>query len=151
LILDKIISFTQGKITRAEVSKNLNVLDYEVYLNLTELIKKNDITGLILKYDQIMSKGYETKYFISGLANHIRELILCKDPKTVNLVKSNMETKSLFVKQSEMFPTTWLIEALNLIKKTELNHKASVNKRLNSELCLMQLASLQIIGEKKNW
>ncbi len=150
-ILDKIISFTQGKITRAEVSKNLNVLDYEVYLNLTELIKKNDITGLILKYDQIMSKGYETKYFISGLANHIRELILCKDPKTVNLVKSNMETKSLFVKQSEMFPTTWLIEALNLIKKTELNHKASVNKRLNSELCLMQLASLQIIGEKKNW
>lgn len=149
-ILDKIISFTKGKITRSEVNKNLNILDHETYFKLTSLINERNISQLLLEHDQIVSKGYETRHIISGLANHIRELILCKNKKTIELIELNDETKKIYIGQSELFETNWLIEALNLIKKAELNHRNSVNKRLNSELCLMQLASLQIDGEKKN-
>ena len=144
------VPFTKGKITRSEVNKNLNVLDHETYFTLTSLINNNDLSQLLLEHDQIVSKGFETKDIISGLANHIRELILCKDLKTIRLVELSDEVKKLYIDQSELFETNWLIEALNLIIEAELNHKNSVNKRLNSELCLMQLASLQINGEKKN-
>ncbi len=149
-ILDKIISFTKGKITISEVNKNLNVLDHETYFTLTSLINNNDLSQLLLEHDQIVSKGFETRDIISGLANHIRELILCKDPKTMRLVELSDEIKKLYIDQSKLFQTNWLIEALNLIIEAELNHKNSVNKRLNSELCLMQLASLQINEKKKN-
>ena len=148
-ILDKIISFTEGKITRDEVSKNLNILDTETYFLITSLINENNIAQILIEFDKLVNKGYDTKYFLDGFANHIRELILCKDPKSINLIELNNETKKSYLIQSKVFEINWLIEALNIIKIAEINHKASVNKRLNSELCLMQLASLQINGEKK--
>ena len=149
-VFDRMVSFTSGNLTLNEVSKNLNILDHETFFSISSLIKENKIPELLLEFNIIMNNGYESLHFINGLANHIRMLILCKDQLTHELLEVGINTHNKYRDQSKSFDLNWLMEALSLIKNAEINHKSSINKRLNSELCLMQLASLHFNGEKKN-
>tara|TARA_B110000003_G_scaffold53785_1_gene53643 strand:+ start:536 stop:1609 length:1074 start_codon:yes stop_codon:yes gene_type:complete len=149
-VFDRMVSFTSGNLTLNEVSKNLNILDHETFFSISSLIKENKIPELLLEFNIIMNNGYESLHFINGLANHIRMLILCKDQLTHELLEVGINTQNKYRDQSKSFDLNWLMEALSLIKNAEINHKSSINKRLNSELCLMQLASLHFNGEKKN-
>jgi len=149
-IFDRMVSFTSGNLSISQVSKNLNVLDYQTFFTISILIKNNRIPDILLEVDKIINQGYESIHLINGLANHIRMLILCKDSSTVDLLEVGEKTQKKYLEQSEDFNFDWLVDALSLIKEAESNHKLSLNKRLNSELCLLQLASLQFNGEKKN-
>jgi DNA polymerase-3 subunit gamma/tau len=149
-IFDRMVSFTSGNLTTAEVSKNLNVLDYETFFSVSNLIKENKIPEILLEFNNIINKGYESLHFINGLANHIRTLILCKDSLTIELLEVGEKTRNKYLDQSKTFDFKWLLDALSIIKEAQSNHRFSINKRLNSELCLMQLASLHFNGEKKN-
>ena len=149
-IFDRMVSFTSGNLTTAEVSKNLNILDYETFFSVSNLIKENKIPKILLEFNIIIDKGYESLHFINGLANHIRTLILCKDSLTIELLEVGEKTRNKYLDQSKTFDFKWLLDALSIIKEAQSNHRFSINKRLNSELCLMQLASLHFNGEKKN-
>ena len=149
-IFDRMVSFTSGNLTTAEVSKNLNILDYETFFSVSNLIKENKIPEILLEFNNIIDKGYESLHFINGLANHIRTLILCKDSLTIELLEVGEKTRNKYLDQSKTFDFKWLLDALSIIKEAQSNHRFSINKRLNSELCLMQLASLHFNGEKKN-
>ncbi len=148
-IFDRMVSFTSGNLLTDNVSINLNVLDYESFFLLSDLIKENQIPNILIEFNDIISKGYDTLHFINGLANHIRMLVLCKDSSTTELLEVGDKTKNKYIDQSQKFNLDWLIDALKIIKEAEVNHKFSINKRLNTELCLMQLASLHFNGEKK--
>ena len=148
-IFDRMVSFTSGNLLTDNVSINLNVLDYESFFLLSDLIKENQIPNILIEFNDIISKGYDTLHFINGLANHIRMLVLCKDSSTTELLEVGDKTKKKYIDQSQKFNLDWLIDALKIIKEAEVNHKFSINKRLNTELCLMQLASLHFNGEKK--
>ncbi|WP_445384689.1 DNA polymerase III subunit gamma/tau [Robiginitalea sp. IMCC44478] len=147
-IFDRVVSFAGKTLSRKAVADNLNVLDVEVYFKTTELILKQDIPSLLLHFNRILSQGFEGHHFISGLASHFRDLMVCRNQETIDLLDVSENTKKQYLQQAENTSAEFLIQALDLANQCDLNYKASKNHRLLVELCLMQLASIGS-GQKK--
>ena len=148
-IYDRVVSFSGKNLTRQAVTENLNVLDYDTYLTATRLILENDIPQLLLLYNEILSHGFDGHHFIAGLASHFRDLLVCQDPKTVNLLEVGENTKALYFEQAQKASSEFLLKGIELANQCDLQYKSSRNQRLLVELCLMQLASLTFGSEKK--
>jgi len=152
-IFDRILSFSDDKITRLNVIENLNVLDYEVYFDITNLIIQHQIPKLLLAFNNILSKGIEGHHFINGLASHFRDLLVAKDKTTIELLEVGTRAKERYLEQCEKCEVSFLLKAINLCNTCDLNYKISKNQRLLVELCLMKLASIdfnpELLGEKK--
>lgn len=149
-IFDQIVSFSGEKITYQDVIENLNILDYDYYFKVTDNLIKNDIPKSLVLFDEILSKGFDGHNFITGLAEHFRNLLVCKDPQTLNLLEVGESIKAKYHEQTKQTNQDFLIHALNLTSECDMRYKNSKNQRLLVELCLMQLSSLTIGGEKKN-
>ena len=148
-IYDRVVSFSGKDLTRQAVTENLNVLDYDTYLTATNLILQNDIPQLLLLFNEILSHGFDGHHFIAGLASHFRDLMVCQNPKTVNLLEVGDNTKALYYEQAQKAPTDFLLKGIELANECDLQYKSSRNQRLLVELCLMQLASVTFDSEKK--
>ena len=149
-IYDRVVSFSGANLTRQSVTENLNVLDYETYLNMTQLILENNIPQLLTDFNEILSHGFDGHHFISGLASHFRDLMVCKDPKTINLLEVGETSKAKYFDQSQQTTMQFLLKGIEMANDCDLKYKSSRNQRLLVELCLMQLASITFDGEKKN-
>ncbi len=141
-IFDRVVSFCGNNLTREAVTENLNVLDYEVYFNITDLILKNDIPNILIAFNDILARGFDAHHFIIGLASHFRDLLVSKDTATIALLEVGDKTKKQYLNQSQQANLRFLIQAIDLANACDLNYRASKNQRLLIELCLMQLASL---------
>ena len=148
-IFDRVVSFSGKELTRKAVTENLNVLDYDTFFEATNLILSNKIPDLLLHFNQILSKGFDGHHFITGLASHFRDLLVCKTPQTIELLEVGEDTKAAYKTQSESTSQAFLIHAIELANDCDLKYKTSKNQRLLVELCLMQLASITFDGEKK--
>ncbi|MEW7291974.1 DNA polymerase III subunit gamma/tau [Aquimarina sp. 2304DJ70-9] len=149
-IFDRVVSFSGKNLTRQAVTENLNVLDYETYFKTTDLILENNIPQLLLEFNEILAHGFDGHHFIAGLASHFRDLLVCKNPATINLLEVGDQTKTKYLEQSQKAPHDFLIKGIELANDSDLKYKTSRNQRLLVELCLMQLASILLDGEKKN-
>tara|TARA_R100001369_G_scaffold20091_5_gene37074 strand:+ start:39100 stop:40956 length:1857 start_codon:yes stop_codon:yes gene_type:complete len=148
-IYDRVVSFSGAKLTRQAVTENLNVLDYETYLNITQLILDNNIPQLLVDFNTILSQGFDGHHFISGIASHFRDLLVCKDQRTIELLEVGETAKANYFKQSQQTSHSFLLKGIEMANDCDLKYKASRNQRLLVELCLMQLASINFDGEKK--
>ena len=148
-IYDRVVSFSGNDLTRQAVTENLNVLDYDTYMQVTDLIIDNDIPNLLVKFNDILSNGFDGHHFIAGLASHFRDLLVCKDQKTIDLLEVGDQTKAKYFEQSQKTSHHFLLEAIELANSCDLKYKTSHNQRLLVELCLMQLASITFDSEKK--
>lgn len=144
-IFDRVVSFCGKNLTREAVTENLNVLDYEVYFKVTDLIINNDIPNLLLNFNDILSKGFDAHHFIIGLASHFRDLLVAKDKDTVVLLEVGDKTKKQYLEQGNKTDIRFLIQAIDKANDCDLKYRASKNQRLLIELCLMQLASITYI------
>ena len=149
-IYDRMVSFTKADLNEKSVADNLNLLDNETYCRLGKIIFNNNIAELIKSYDLLIKRGIENIQFIKGLGDFFRNLILAKDPKTIELLEVGKELKSEYIQITEKLLHTKLLEAIELINKSEINFKNVKNKRVHVELILMQLASIHFDREKKN-
>jgi DNA polymerase-3 subunit gamma/tau len=149
-IFDRVVSFSGKNLTVQAVTENLNVLDRETYFKMTDLILHNDIPQLLVEYNTIMSKGFDGQHFISGLASHFRDLMVCQDPKTLVLLEVGDQTRSKYQEQSQVTDLSFLRKALEIANDADFKYRSSRNQRLLIELTLMQLASITTDGEKKN-
>lgn len=148
-IFDRVVSYCGKNLTRQAVAENLNVLDYETYVLVTDLLLENKIPQLLITYDEILARGFDGHQFITGLASHFRDLLVCKNPGTVRLLETGEAAQKLYAQQAAKAPTDFLMTAIDLANETDLKYKSSQNQRLLVELCLMQLASITYDGEKK--
>lgn len=148
-IFDRVVSYCGNNLTRQAVTENLNVLDYETYINVTELILEHKIPELLLAYNEILSKGFDGHHFISGLASHFRDLLVSKNPATVSLLEIGEAAQQLYAHQSKKTTQEFLLKGIDLANDCDLKYKTSQNQRLLVELTLMQLASIGFDGEKK--
>lgn len=148
-IFDRVVSFSGKKLTREAVTENLNVLDYTWYFKITDFLLQNDIPQVLMCYNQILSKGFDGHHFIMGLASHFRDLLVCQNPSTIELLEVGEQVKALYFDQAKKTSQQFLIEAINLANDCDLKYKSSQNQRLLVELCLMKLASLTFKDEKK--
>lgn len=149
-IFDRVVSFSGKDLTRQAVTENLNVLDYDEYFAITDLLLKNNIPQVLIKFNSILSKGFDGHHFISGLASHFRDLLVAKDNVTVELLEVGDNAKKRYLKQSQDASLQFLIKAIELANECDLKYKTSKNQRLLVELSLMQLSSIVFDGEKKN-
>ena len=149
-IFDRVVSFSGKNLTRQAVTENLNVLDYETYFTSTDLILENKIPDLLLQFNSVLAKGFDSHHYIAGLASHFRDLMVCKNPETIELLEVGEDTKQKYIDQSKKTSNTFLMQGINLANDCDLKYKTSKNQRLLVELTLMQLASITFDGEKKN-
>ncbi|MCZ4319539.1 DNA polymerase III subunit gamma/tau [Aequorivita viscosa] len=149
-IFDRVVSFAGKNLTRQAVTENLNVLDYTWYFQITDLLLENNIPQVLVTYNNILSKGFDGHHFIMGLASHFRDLMVCKNQATIELLEVGEQVKTMYFEQSQKTTTQFLVEAIDIANSCDLKYKNSQNQRLLVELCLMMLASLTFQGEKKN-
>jgi DNA polymerase-3 subunit gamma/tau len=148
-IFDRMISYVGEKLTAKHVSLNLNILDYDSYLDITELLHNGDLHNSILRFNQLLALGFDGYHFINGLSKHFRDLMMCQNEGTTQLLEVDTETEAAFKAQAKHVSKTFLLDALDLTNKYALQYKNSLHPHLQVELCLMQVASLNE-GEKKN-
>lgn len=148
-IFDRVVSFSGDKITRQATSEILNVLDYEVYFKVTDLILDNKLPDLLLELNTVIAQGFDGNHFIAGLASHFRDLMVCKNQATISLMEVGEETRKKYTEQSERATVPFLMEAICIANDCDLSYRNSKNQRLLVEIALMQLASLTYEGDKK--
>jgi len=148
-IFDRVVSYSGKKLTRKAVTENLNVLDYDTYFATTDLILKHDIPGLLVLFNETLARGFEGHHFISGLASHFRDLMVCLHPDTIELLEVGEEAKKHYSEQSKKTSSSFLLTAIDMANDCDIKYKSSKNQRLLVELTLMKLASIDFDGEKK--
>ena len=142
-IMDKIVSFTNGKLTYQNTLEHLNILDADYYFKLIDSMLKQDLAGAMLLYDDINKKGFEGDLVLNGFAEFIRNLLVCKDEKVAGLLEAVESFREKYISTAKNIAPGFLISALNVINEAEINYKAARNKRLHVELVLIKLCYLQ--------
>ena len=148
-IFDRVVSFSGKKLTRKAVTENLNVLDYDTYFSSTKLILENKIPDLLLLFNECLAKGFDGHHFISGLASHFRDLLVCKNEATLELLEVGDTAKAQYKEQAKIASIAFLLQGIDKANDCDLKYKTSKNQRLLVELTIMQLASITFDGEKK--
>jgi DNA polymerase-3 subunit gamma/tau len=148
-IFDQIVSFSNGNITYDTVIENLNVLDYDYFFKIVNFAMDSNINGNLLLFNDILQKGFDTSSFITGLAEHLRNLLVCRDESSVSLLEVPDEIKANYLEQAKKVDLQFLLLGLDLLRDTEVNFKASKNKRLHVEISLMKFSSIKANLEKK--
>jgi len=155
---DQIVSFSGKKITYESTIDNLNVLDYDYYFKLTDYLYKNNLSEALIIFNEILNKGFEGHHFISGLNSHFRDLLVCKDKATVELLEVGSNIKQKYLRQSEETDFQFLFKALDIGNHADLSYKTSSNKRLLTELALIKMSEItkenkekikNVVSEKK--
>ncbi len=142
-ILDKIVSFTNGKITYSNTLEHLNILDEDYYFRLMEHLQKQELAEAMLLFDEVLQKGFEADTFLEGMMEFIRNLLMSTDPKVANLLDVAEEFKLKFKEVAQQVPANWMIAALHLLSDNAINFKQAKNKKLHVELALIKLTYLQ--------
>ncbi|CAM1347459.1 DNA polymerase III subunit gamma/tau [Tenacibaculum crassostreae] len=148
-IFDRVVSFSGNNLTREAVTQNLNVLDYDVYFNITDLLLDNKIPEVLMAFNDVLSKGFEGHHFINGLASHFRDLLVAKDQATIALLEVGDNTKKKYLDQATKASMQFLMSAIDKANDCDLKYRGSKNQRLLVELTLMQIASITFDGAKK--
>jgi DNA polymerase-3 subunit gamma/tau len=142
-ILDKIVSFTNGELNYTTTLEHLNILDADCYFKLLDCMQQQDLSGAMLLYDDINRKGFEGDLVITGFAEFIRNLLVCKDERAAGLLEVVESFKDKYISTAKNISPALLISALNILNAAEVNYKAARNKRLHVELALIKLCYLQ--------
>jgi DNA polymerase III subunit gamma/tau len=143
-IFDQVVSFSGHNVTYKDVISNLNVLDYDYYFRLVDLFLKNDISGSMMLFNEILEHGFEGHHFITGLSSHFRDVMVCKDPVTTQLLEVGGEIREKYKIQASRCDNDFLIGALQLANECDMQYKASQNKRLLVELAIIRIAQLTL-------
>ena len=142
-LFDQMVSYCNGKITYEKAVENLNILDRDYYFRMTDSILNQNISAVLNAYDEILNKGFEGQLFLSGLSEHFRNLMVCKDAGTVHLLDVGESHKVKYEHQSKLTDLSFLLNALNINNHFDVEYRNSKNPRLHIELALMKLCHIR--------
>jgi DNA polymerase III subunit gamma/tau len=139
-IFDRIVSASTDKTIRYDdVIENLNVLDYDYFFKLTDAMLSENLPSVFTTFDDIMRRGFDSDIFIGGLAEHLRNLLVCKDVQTLQLLEVGDNLKARYQQQATLSNTSFILTALNLCNDCDVNFKMARNKRLHVEMALVKM------------
>jgi len=141
-IFDQLVSFAGKNLSYELVRQNLNVLDFEYFISITASLVNNNISKALLLFNEIIESGFDGQHFMMGLGDHLRNILVCKDPSTIRLLEVGDTIREAYQKQAASCPVDFLLKALDIIQKTDFNYKSSNNKRLHLEIALLQMAAI---------
>lgn len=138
-IFDRVVSFSGSHISYQQVIDNLNILDYDYYFKVVEAILSEDAGSLMLLFDNILSRGFEADLFMNGLAEHLRNLLVCQDERTLKLLEVSGNIRERYKQQSQIAPLSLLLSCLQIASDSDINYKMARNKKLHVELALTRM------------
>jgi DNA polymerase-3 subunit gamma/tau len=141
-IFDQAASFCQGNITYEKVIEDLNVLDSENYFQIIDYAIINKVSEIMVLLNNIINKGFDGGLLIQGLAKHVRNVMMAKDPQTLPLLEVSDQQRQRYAEQAKKCETRFLYQALKLMNQCDINYRQSGNKRLLVELTLIEIAQI---------
>ncbi len=141
-IFDKLVTFCHGNITLASAAENLNVLDYDYFLQVVDYALDNKVQEILLVLNEVLKKGFDAHLFISGLGQHFRDLMVAQNPATLNLLEVGETTLEKYKTQASKAPINFIINGIEICNQADIHYKTSQNQRLTVEIALMQIASI---------
>ena len=141
-MFDQIVSYTNKNLTYKSVIDNLNILDYDYYFRLTQYLTTADVSNALILFDEVLNNGFDGNNFINGLASHLRNLLVAKDPQTTKLLEVSENIKQKYISQSQQTAVSFILTALNLANQCDLIYKNSKNQRLQVELALIKMCHI---------
>ncbi|MBC6992564.1 DNA polymerase III subunit gamma/tau [Neolewinella lacunae] len=142
-IFDRIVSFTGNSITYDAVIENLNVLDYDYFFRAVDFVLTEDRAGMLLLFDEILQKGFDEDLFLNGLAAHVRDLLVCKDTATLQLLEVGERLRERYHQQAAISPPDLLLTILDVANDCDLGFRMARNKRLHVEMSLLRMVSIK--------
>ena len=141
-IFDQAASFCQGNITYEKVIEDLNVLDAENNFQIIDLAVANKVSDIMVLLNNVINKGFDGGLLIQGLAKHVRNVLMAKDPQTLPLLEVSDQQRQRYQEQAKHCETRFLYQALKLMNQCDINYRQSSNKRLLVELTLIEIAQI---------
>ena len=142
-IFDQMVSFSGKNLTYKDVISNLNVLDYDYYFRMVDYILNKDNNSILLLLNNVVENGFDIHHFIQGLATHLRNLLLGRDQRLVELMEVSRQLKDRYIEQAQRCSQYFLLKTLDLANQCDLNFRNSNNKRLHIEICLMKMCYVE--------
>ena len=142
-IFDQMVSFSGKNITYKDVIDNLNVLDYEYYFRMVDCILTKDTNSILLLLNDVVEKGFDIQHFIQGLSTHLRNLLLGRDSRLVDMMEVSRQLKMRYSEQAQKCSQYFILKSLDLADQCDLSFRNSSNKRLHLEICLMKMCFAQ--------
>lgn len=136
---------TDRKLSYKNVLENLHVLDYDYYLKMLDALSEGNITDVLLILNEIIAKGFDTHQFIVGLNEHFRNILVCKNPATIDILEISENIKQKYLSQAQKVSTSFLLSALSVGSQIDINYKASKNQRLHVEIGLLKLSQINAV------
>ncbi len=141
-IFDQLVSFSGRNITYQQVIDNLNVLDYDYYFRITDCLLENKMPDAMMLIDEIINGGFDGQHFITGMSEHLRNLLICKDSITIKLLEVSAGLKDRYLRQATRCDAGFLLKSLDVANRCDIDYRASNNKRLHIELAILKMGSL---------
>ncbi|HKK75443.1 MAG TPA: DNA polymerase III subunit gamma/tau [Saprospiraceae bacterium] len=142
-IFDRIAAFSGKEIVYQDVIDNLNVLDYDYYFKFVDALLIEDMSSVMLTFDEVLKKGFDPDIFLNGLAEHLRNLLVAKDQQTIDLLTLSEALQKRYLEQAAKTSSTFLLTALNLANDCDIHYKTARNKRLHVEMALIKMTYIQ--------
>ena len=147
-MFDQLVAFAGKNLTYQAVTEQLHVLDHDTYFTLTDQALASDIPGAMLLFNDVMARGFDAHHFITGWANHLRNLMVCRDPQTLRLLEATDDVKAKFQDQASRADLFFLVGGLDVLNQADVQYRGSQHQRLLVELTLMQICSHEALKKK---
>ncbi len=145
-LFDQVVAYCGNSVEYSSVVKNLNVLDYEYYFRLTDFSLNGEFAGSLVLFDEVLAKGFNALYFIGGLGNHLRNLLICKETASAKLLEASPALEKKYKEQADRCPLRFLFKALAFTEKCEADYMKSNNQRLLVEFMLVKISQIQEVA-----
>lgn len=142
-IFDRVVSFSGKSISYEDVITNLNILDYDYFFRVVDAMLTEDVSKVLLIFDDILRKGFDPSIFVEGLAEHFRNILVCQDKATLKLLEAGEALRRRYQIQAGITPASLLLSALALANDCDINYKMARNKRLHVEMSLIRMTYIQ--------
>ena len=148
-IFDQIVNFSEGEVSYDRVIENLHMLDLDVYLKVTDFIISGDLSAALIKFHEILKRGFDGHHFINGLSEHFRNLMVIGDQDSSVLAEIAPEKKDVVLEQAQKIDSQFILKSLNLLNEADQKYNISKNQNLLVEILLMNLCNLSGLKEQK--
>ena len=143
-IFDQLVAFCGNTITYEQTIAVLNVLNSDYYFSLVDKALHHDVTGALLLFNDVLNHGFDASHFVTGFAQHLRDVLVSKDPQTLPLLETSDAIRKRYAEQAQHCAPVWLFQALDILNTCDINYRTARNKRLTVELALVKLTQLGV-------
>ena len=139
---DKVVSFCGSNLVSSDVSTALNILDYDTYFGFTTMLKEGRYQDALIKYDEVLQRGFDTQSFVAGLASHIRNILIARNNQTAKLLEVTGNIAQRYTQQAKELDLGFIFKSLDILTQLESTLKSTLNQRLSCEFAILKIANL---------